>query len=432
MYCYSFSVRGQTLWRVLLVHAAAGFVGTLVETAWIGAVNCGFPAWAWLLAVNEVNWVLHESSPLAAREKWGLFTVYYSYIKTMVVVRSTTLNKVLKVILLVVFAGFVGCRANIGRLRYLENQLMTDDIELAHNYAFMVWGTADLVLMVLLVLNVIDYARKKRESEKDGVFVVQTLLNSSIPRFAVIFLNTIITPNPRPHTKTRPLLIRNATKFAWMVKGTYPTLLLLDILMTRFLLYAHHASGSAGNNRSASADINPLAALPDHRSGRSHPGGSSRDGASVILMPAHLTSGAGSPPPPPPLSDDVRKPWPPPQAVGGGGGVVVAPARPIVAASAASLMLRGGGSQPGSPVSAATTNTGGGGGDGGYFYGYAHGPASAAAAAYPPLPSAGTGLTRWGSLSGGSVASGATVGDGGGGGSGGGGGGYGAYQLARW
>ncbi|KAI9322956.1 hypothetical protein DFJ73DRAFT_785589 [Zopfochytrium polystomum] len=163
LYCFSFSVRGQTLWVVLLVHAL-------------------YNPLAWALAVNEVNWVLHESS-----------TVYYSYVKTMVVIRSGTLKKILKILLILIFAGFVGCRANIGRLRYMYNQLMNDDIELAHNYAFLVWSAADLMLMVLLALNVVDYAKKKIEATKDGIHMVQTLLSSSIPRFAVIFANTIIT-----------------------------------------------------------------------------------------------------------------------------------------------------------------------------------------------------------------------------------------------
>ncbi|KAI9326145.1 hypothetical protein DFJ73DRAFT_177437 [Zopfochytrium polystomum] len=165
--------------------------------------------------------------------------------------------------------GFMAARLNIGRLRYAANRLMDSNIELAHNYAFLIWGSADLILMVLLALNVLEYAsQKSNPALQQGQFVLRTLLNSSIPRFAVIFINTLLicvvnfVVHYSNHDAIDYLTLQNVSKFAWMVKGSYTTLLLLDILMTRFLLYAT-PSGPAESEPRQSVSVNgvPMEAM---------------------------------------------------------------------------------------------------------------------------------------------------------------------------
>ncbi|KAI9325157.1 hypothetical protein DFJ73DRAFT_784452 [Zopfochytrium polystomum] len=303
--------RGRRLWRVLLVHAAAGMAGTLAENAWIAGANCSLGRWGWVLLANEVNWVLHEGS-----------TVYYSYIKTKVVLKSPRQEKYLNAFIFALFVAFTGFRLNIGWLRFRDNDLMNNDIRLAHTWAFLVWAVADLVLMVLLVMNAIEFLGRKREGEQEGNFVVVTLLNSSIPRFAVIFVNTIlicilnILDTHFPSTR-----LSNIGKFAWMVRGTYSILLLLDILMTRFLLFAPHPNSSSHHSgrdvgavsssaldaaahqatstldRSGTLTHPPMPPLPANLLGKKH----------ISSSVSSIKPGAGAkhypPPPPPPWTD---------------------------------------------------------------------------------------------------------------------------------
>ncbi|KAJ3417606.1 hypothetical protein HDV05_000063 [Chytridiales sp. JEL 0842] len=230
-YVFSFSKR-EVLWQILLVHAISGFAGTLIESAYsaLGLCALSTSGLAWLLAVNEINWVLHEAT-----------TVYYSLIKTTVIFTSRpTLKKVLNYFMLTLFLLFAGLRANIGRLRYSFNTLQNEDIRHAHSYAFIVWGVADLIIVTLLVINVRDIVSKSYGS--GGGRLVQTLLNSSIPRISIIFFNTLCIvvvgqiQNPNP-------TLKNFNSFLWLLKGGFPIILLLDILMTKSMLIAARSSG---------------------------------------------------------------------------------------------------------------------------------------------------------------------------------------------
>ncbi|KAJ3327843.1 hypothetical protein HDU76_011027, partial [Blyttiomyces sp. JEL0837] len=207
-----------------LVHAISGFMGELIEDAYIGTVNCELtnPIFAYLLLFNEINWTLHESS-----------TVYYSFIKTRIVIINKTVEKAMEITMIVLFVAFVALRANIARLRFTHNVLMDDDIRTAHSYAYIAWGFADLVVLVLLVWNVLDQMRNLSNA---GGRMVKTLMHSSVPRIGVIFINTlciVITS----YIESGDTTLQNFSVFLWLVKGTYPIILLLDILMTRFLLY---------------------------------------------------------------------------------------------------------------------------------------------------------------------------------------------------
>ncbi|KAI9325870.1 hypothetical protein DFJ73DRAFT_965508 [Zopfochytrium polystomum] len=270
IYSWSFSQR-KSLWNVILVHAIGGLLGTLLENVWVAAANCHLmtqkpnstnfepSSFAYILFVNEVNWIAHEST-----------VIIYSYIKTRIVLKNPTVEKVVNYFLGAMFLAYVGLRVNIGWLRYKNNQLMDEDIALAHNYVYIAWLVADAVLMALLFLNVLDHLRQSRPSaaararhghighnssstSHQSNVVVKSLLNSSLPRFAVIFFNTAIISilnfllrNPNLDDSLE-LTLKNFSKFTSMVKGTYPTLLLLDILMTRFLLYAKDTANSSAD-----------------------------------------------------------------------------------------------------------------------------------------------------------------------------------------
>ncbi|KAI9324718.1 hypothetical protein DFJ73DRAFT_966177 [Zopfochytrium polystomum] len=241
LYCFSFSAR-QTLWVVLLAHAVAGLAAVLLETAWLAAVNCDYPAPAWVLGVNEVNWAVHNSA-----------AVLYSYYKTSVILRSVAVQRTVRFLLSALLLAYLTTRGNIAWLRVEANQLWNDDIHLAHTFAFAIWGIADVGLMILLVLCVLDYVGDGGNRQKNGVFMVKTLLQSSIPRFAVIFINTLMLSIESLLAKVADSpRLEAAGLVAGMIKGTYPILLLLDILTTRFLLYRRVGGDGDGDSPSDS------------------------------------------------------------------------------------------------------------------------------------------------------------------------------------
>ncbi|KAI8849442.1 hypothetical protein BC829DRAFT_391765 [Chytridium lagenaria] len=172
------------------------------------------PLLAYLLLFNELNWIVHEAT-----------TVYYSFIKTSVIFTSETLRRTFTIIMAVLMVAFAALRFNIGRLRFSNNALGNAAIANAHSYAFLVWGVADLIILFLLVWNVYDH-------------------------------------NPS-------LSLSNFNSFLWLVKGSYPMILLLDILMTKTMLISsrdkssshkrtgNRADGIWGNNATSSPRKKP-------------------------------------------------------------------------------------------------------------------------------------------------------------------------------
>ncbi|KAJ3193604.1 hypothetical protein HK101_004538 [Irineochytrium annulatum] len=251
LYCYAFS-KGELLWRVLSFHAISGLFGMLMETSFSAARLCGNdnPAIAAIILVNEVNWIVHEST-----------TVLYSFIKTAVILTSDAVKRGFQILMLVLFIVFAALRVNIGRLRYSHNTLMDNDIEQAHSYAFVVWGIADLIIMVLLVWNVHEHIARSVNQRSSAVLT--TLMSSSVPRIAVIFLNTLAIVIIGQLFSTNPT-VRNVNAFIWLVKGAYPAILLLDILLTRSLL-------QDTRERSSGKQVSPAAGGEGHRNTRNEP-----------------------------------------------------------------------------------------------------------------------------------------------------------------
>ncbi|KAJ3096783.1 hypothetical protein HDU96_000646 [Phlyctochytrium bullatum] len=233
-YCFLFS-KGELLWRVLMAHAISGFAGTLMETSFIAARTCGIQntSLAYIILANELNWTIHEAT-----------TVFYSYIKTSVIFTSDALRRGFMYLMIALGVAFAVLRVNIGRLRFTENQLMSSHIANAHSYAFVVWGVADLVILFLLVWNVMDHIKRRVTAQSRSM--IMTLLNSSIPRIAVIFFNTlaivVVGQLPTPLSPT----LANFNNFLWLVKGSYPMILLLDILMTKTMLIRTREKSSSG------------------------------------------------------------------------------------------------------------------------------------------------------------------------------------------
>ncbi|KAI8849441.1 hypothetical protein BC829DRAFT_391759 [Chytridium lagenaria] len=251
-YCFTFSQR-------YFAHGLSGFIGTLVETAYIAArrecvppspttasaVLNSSPLLAYLLLFNEINWIVHEAT-----------TVYYSFIKTSVIFTSDILRRTFTIIMAILLVIFAALRVNIGRLRFSNNALGNPAIASAHSYAFLVWGIADLIILFLLVWNVYDHVTKRTSSNTESKGMIMTLMNSSIPRISIIFFN-ILASDCRGRSTPFPVLktLANFNSFLWLVKGSFPMILLLDILMTKNMLIASHillhkqtANSMLGNN----------------------------------------------------------------------------------------------------------------------------------------------------------------------------------------
>ena len=88
IYAYMLYTR-KTLWHVLIVHAVSGMLGTFIENTFIAKqMSSPHESWAFLLGLNEINWILHES-----------MTVLYSLLKLETIVIASTQKKILRMIM---------------------------------------------------------------------------------------------------------------------------------------------------------------------------------------------------------------------------------------------------------------------------------------------------------------------------------------------
>jgi hypothetical protein len=128
-----------------------------METSFEAARTSGNqdPTFGYLLAFNEINWILHEST-----------TVLYSLFKTSTVIQKNVFRKLVYGFMGVCFVIFAGLRINIGRLRFERDTLSDPDIAAAHSYAFIVWGISDFFVLGLLSVNVYDHVTNSGQSVK--------------------------------------------------------------------------------------------------------------------------------------------------------------------------------------------------------------------------------------------------------------------------
>ncbi|KAI8619595.1 hypothetical protein BC830DRAFT_1103639 [Chytriomyces sp. MP71] len=241
LYCFVFADK-KLLWNVLLAHALTGFAGILVETLF-SALRCNGnsdPKLAYLLALNEINWIIYEAS-----------TVLYSYIKTRTAIRSRMTLKFFNGFMTAAFFIFIALRANIGYLRFSSNTLMNASISRAHSYAFIVWGTSDLTIFGLMIYWTWNQMQKENVFENVSLLTFNSiftrvqeplgkiLVKSSLPRITILCVNTFSIVILAQIREPLSAIQSSFNMFVWMVKGTYPAILMLDILLTKEMLILH-------------------------------------------------------------------------------------------------------------------------------------------------------------------------------------------------
>ncbi|KAJ3317016.1 hypothetical protein HDV06_002206, partial [Boothiomyces sp. JEL0866] len=100
----------------------------------------------------------------------------------------------------------------------------------AHSYAFIVWGTADLILFGLLIANTINQCKVNATK---GMIMV--LFTSSVPRFLFLIINTFIIVVLGQISSLNEGQA-NLNSLVWTFKGSYPLVLLFDLITTRDML----------------------------------------------------------------------------------------------------------------------------------------------------------------------------------------------------
>ncbi|KAI8821724.1 uncharacterized protein EV422DRAFT_429647 [Fimicolochytrium jonesii] len=226
MYGYLISNR-RGLWTIVLAHGAAGFLGTIMESAFIANDKCeGATRVGLILGFNELNWITNE-----------IATVYYSLCKIEVIITQDTYRRYLRYFMGVLALIFTGFRMNIGILRVRDNVTGNPAISEAHSWAFIIWGIADLLIFFMLVgktyMDIHD--AKQQQNIRGAGDLIMTLMKSSLLRLIIICANTLAIvvvgqiKNPTP-------TLAGFNQFLWMIKGTYPIILLFDILTTQAII----------------------------------------------------------------------------------------------------------------------------------------------------------------------------------------------------
>ncbi|KAJ2994535.1 hypothetical protein HDV02_001513 [Globomyces sp. JEL0801] len=213
----------KLLWKVLLWHGISGLMAILVESFFVAKKGCcSSENWSFLLGFNEISWIIHEYS-----------TVIYSAIKLETILMKSMHKKILRGILGVCFFGFSVFRVLNGIARVQTNDVNNSLTRQAHSDAFLFWGIADMVILVLLVMNAINI---KSDSFQTNDPIVSTLFKSSIPRLLIIVINTLILVvvgyTYRDHSPS------GIAELAWAIKGSYAMILLFDMHTTKDMLLA--------------------------------------------------------------------------------------------------------------------------------------------------------------------------------------------------
>ncbi|KAI8892674.1 hypothetical protein BC833DRAFT_610992 [Globomyces pollinis-pini] len=238
IYAYLISNK-KTLFKVLLWQGVSGLIGGLLENIYLAKrVCCSSENWSLLLLVNEANWIVYETS-----------TVVYIMMKLQSVLSHIGVKRILNSTLVILLLLYSIARFNIGRIRFMENNLHSSKIITAQSYAFIVWGFVYLTLFALLIKNAIAIA-KQINDRRDGI---KTILKSSLPRLTIIVLNTLLivifgqlitylNPPIQRITDTNSLLMA--------IKSSYPLIILFDIHSTNSLLLMKSTGQGSSQSRS--------------------------------------------------------------------------------------------------------------------------------------------------------------------------------------
>ncbi|KAJ3322859.1 hypothetical protein HDV06_002720 [Boothiomyces sp. JEL0866] len=241
----------RKLWHVLIVHGIAGLLGTFIENCFIAKkLSDPFENWALLLGINEINWILHEST-----------TVLYSLLKLELIVFSNLYKKVLRGVMFVLFLAFAGCRINIGINRVRDNTTMNFAIAQAHSYAFLVWGISDIILFSLLIANTINQLKVNATKK-----TITVLFKSSLPRFLFLIANTFVIV-VLGQFQTLDEAQGNLNSLVWTFKGSYPLVLLFDVITTRDMIVNRSEVNDSKSNGRTSHEVKSLVAKKDELKG---------------------------------------------------------------------------------------------------------------------------------------------------------------------
>jgi hypothetical protein len=220
---YGFLISNRKrLWQILFVHAITGLLGIFIQTYyWTILIIDEKKNYAILLGLNEIMWIVHESS-----------VVLYSLLKLEPVITRQIVKKSLRISLVLLGILYAGFRIAIGVVRVQNLTAESSLISELHSYAFLCWGFADLVLFGILCKFTLDHWR---DSQKNLGEIFVTLFKSSIPRFLILIFNTFAIVI-LGHNKNPSQFDKDLGKLVWAIKGTYPIILLFDLMSTKNLL----------------------------------------------------------------------------------------------------------------------------------------------------------------------------------------------------
>jgi hypothetical protein len=224
----------RKLWTILLVHAISGLLGIFVEAIyWTKVIRDPADNVPILLGLNEINWILHEST-----------VVIYSLVKLQPVISNPRVKKFIQISMSILFLCYSGFRVMIGYLRVRDQVGESPEIANAHSFAFIFWGLADAIIFILLIKFTIDHLRKGNEQFSS---LILTLFKSSIPRLLVLVLNTtvIVALGQIP---LRDITQNDIYTLVWAIKGTYPIILLFDLMSTKAMLLLVTSKSSGSNS----------------------------------------------------------------------------------------------------------------------------------------------------------------------------------------
>ena len=147
--------------------------------------------------------------------------------------------------------GYTVFRGLIGYYRVRDNIADSPEVSLATSCAFLFWGIADIVIFALLVV----WTSKQMSSGGWFGATALTILKSSLPRLLILVLNTFVIVILGQITKTTQNH-QDISNLAWAIKGTYPIILLFDLMATRELLLMNSTGSNGSKMVSTTPELN--------------------------------------------------------------------------------------------------------------------------------------------------------------------------------
>ncbi|KAJ3313232.1 hypothetical protein HDV04_002216 [Boothiomyces sp. JEL0838] len=161
-------------------------------------------------------------------------------------------KKVLRGVMLLLFLAFAGCRINIGINRVQDNTTMNFAIAQAHSYAFLVWGVSDIILFSLLIANTIDQLKVNATKK-----TIKVLFRSSLPRFLFLIANTFVIV-VLGQLQSLDEGQQNLNALVWTFKGSYPLVLLFDVITTRDMIVNRSEVTDSKSNGKTSHEVKSI------------------------------------------------------------------------------------------------------------------------------------------------------------------------------